>query len=169
MADNLVQISVRIADADGEIASMPIYGFAADAVTLLQLIGDVQNIVSSLDDILDGKVLKIGVCLDVVLPAGLKGAAVAGSEIERTAIFPMEIPGSGNKHLSLDIPAFAYSKFFSGSNQVNMADTAVSAFWNNLFTPVHFHMSLPDVVWSPIAPTSGAKTFRKHRKQTKRT
>lgn len=168
MADLGVIVSVRISDADGEIFSMPLYGTAADTVTLAQIVLAVAAVITDLDAILDGKVIKAGCCIDVTLPGGLKTDPVDGSEIERTGLLRTANATSG-RSWSIDIPAFAYDKFVSGMNQVNMVDSDVQAFATN------FSVNAGNIVWTdPYGNVltdilSGAKTFRKHRGQTKRT
>jgi len=168
MADLGVIVSVRIADSDGEIFSMPLYGTAADTVTLAQIVTAVAAIVTDLDAVLDGKIVKLGACIDVTLPGGLKTDPVAGSEIERTALIRVDNPDSP-RGWSIDLPAFAYDKFNTGTNQVNMADTDVAALASN------FSVNAGNIVWTdPYGNVlgdllSGAKTFRKHRGSTKRT
>lgn len=166
MADLGVIVSVRISDTDGEIFSMPLYGTAADTVTLAQIVTAVAAIVSDLDAVIDGQILKLGACIDVTLPGGLKASPVSGSEIERTALFHLENPS--NRAFGLDIPAFAYDKFVAGTNLVNMADTDVAALSTN------FSVNAGNIVWTdPYGNVitdllEGVKTFRKHRASTKR-
>jgi len=168
VADLGVIVSVRIADADGEIFSMPLYGTAADTVTLAQIVLAVAAIVTDLDAILDGKIVKLGACIDVTLPGGLKTDAIGGSEIERTGLLRTASAGAP-RSWSLDIPAFAYDKFISGTNQISMVDSDVQAFATN------FSVNAGNIVWTdPYGNVlddvlSGVKTFRKHRGQTKRT
>jgi len=168
MADLPIIVSVRVSDADGEIFSMPLYGKAADTVTLAQIVLAVAAVVTDLDAILDGKIVKLGACLDVALPGGLKTDAVGGAEIERTGLIPM-VNADVPRTWSNDIPAFAYDKFVSGTNRINMTDSDVQAYLTN------FSVNAGNIVWTdPYGNVltdvkEGVKTFRKHRGQTKRT
>jgi len=163
-----VVVSVRIADADGEIFSMPLYGHAADTVTLAQVVLAVQAIVEDLDGILDGQVVKLGACIDVTLPVGIKEVPATGAEIERTGLLPM-VNASVPRTWSNDIPAFAYDKFITGTNRIDMTDASVQAYLSN------FTVNAGNIVWTDpygnvlTEVRDGVKTFRKHRGQTKRT
>lgn len=165
-----VTVSFRVKDADGEIFSMPLYGTADDASTITELIGEISNMGTLVDAILDGQVVAAGICIDIGLGAmTLKGSPVAGSEVERTGLIPFVV-GSTGRTWSADLPAFKYADFLSGTNLINMAQTDVAAFTSALMTGGgHITWSDPTKGYNLPAVGQGTKTFRKHRRQTKRT
>ncbi len=169
MAVTGVTLSFRVSDADGEVFSMPLYGTADLTKTLSQLNGEASNIATLLDAILDGKIVSAGLCIDIDLSgATIKANPAAGSEIERTGLLPFKY-GAPMRTWSADMPAFAYSKFVTGTNNMNMTDAAVLAFISAIESGTHITFTDPSKQLPLYATGAGSKTFRKHRRQTKRT
>lgn len=170
MANQSWTLSFRVKDADGEVFSVPLYGFSTDTRTLANMQGFVTNTASLLDAILDGQVIQAGLCLDMSLSlATIKASPVSGSEVERTGLIPFLLDYVPPRTFSVDLPAFKYSLFTSGTNQINMADTNVDAFVTALVTAGSDNFTDPTKGKVLTNVQQGVKTFRKHRRQTKRT
>lgn len=166
MADVNVILSLTVEDGDGEIFAVPIYAIAADTATIANIITAAAAMANLVDDVIDGKIVKVGVRLDLTLPVGLKGSAVAGSEVERTGLY--NFAATGTKYdAAIDLPAMALSTLVSGTNQIDPANTAVAALVSELVTPGG-SLSWADKYGNSIDSLKTArKTFRKHRKSTK--
>lgn len=161
-----VILSLTVEDDDGEIFAVPLYATAADTATIANIVTAAGAMANLVDDVLDGKIIKVGVRLDLTLPVGLKGSAVAGSEIERTGLYNFSAANTKYDH-GVDFPAMALTTLVSGTNQIDTADAAVVALVGEMTTPSGV-LNWSDKYGNDIsALKSGRKTFRKHRKSTK--
>lgn len=162
-----VILSLTVEDGDGEIFAVPIYGTAADTATIANLITGIGTLANLVDDVIDGKIVRVGLRLDLSLPAGLKGSAVAGSEVERTGLYNFSAINT-KYDAAIDVPAMALSTLVSGSNTIDPANAAVTALVGELVT------SSGSIDWtdkygnSLDALKNARKTFRKHRRSTSR-
>jgi len=160
--------SWTIQDFDGEKFAFPIYTRVSDADTLSAILTDQVGLATLVDAIADGKTVKGRLTVEIDLTgATIKGAPVSGSETERTGLFTFPITGIPGKSWSIDVPAFAYSKFLG--NSIDLTDSDVTAFLTYIGatgTTVAY-----DNRWSATlaAVRFAVKSFRKHRGQTKRT
>ncbi len=158
MANVNCVFSAHVVDDDGEKTSTPFFRTLADTVTLANLVSYGDLLATDLDATLDAKVYKIRVCLEFE-PTSVKANPVAGSEIERTGLFNMDLTGQV-RSFGIDVPGIAQSVL--DGNKINLEDTAVATLMSllNSYTDP-FHNAIQGV-------NSGVKTFRKHRKQTRR-
>lgn len=158
MAQQAILISYSILDADGDRASMPIYGQYDDgSATLSSIAAWAAARAGDIDAICDGQIVSEAITLYPALPGGLKSAPNADSDVERTALFTFGLSSLAvAKSHGIDLPAFLPSKYLG--DLVNTADTDVAAFVSGL---------LPS--YGTIIPTSeeflvGLATLRKARK-----
>lgn len=162
-----VILSYTIQDADGERQAFPYYGQIDDTTTLAATQVFLDEYATLLDAIIDGAIKKERIVLDFPITDGVKSSAVAGSEIEKTGLLSYPLVSVPGKTFSQDIPAFKVSLF--DGNKINLADTDVLA-WTNSSKSTG---DLPETndTWGTQLQTVrlGQKTFRKHRRQTKRT
>lgn len=167
MASVSVIVSLTVEDGDGEIFAVPIYGTAADTATIANIVTAVGTLANLVDDVIDGKIVKVGVRLDLSIPAGLKGSAVAGSEVERTGLY--NFTAINTKYdAALDLPAMALSTLISGTNTIDPANAAVTALVAELVTSSG-SIDYADKYGNSISALKSArKTFRKHRRSTSR-
>lgn len=167
MANLNAILSYTLQDADGERTAFPYYATVSDADSLATLQGESDAYATLLDAITDGQIVKQRLIVEFPVTGGLKGAPVAGSEIERTGLFTYPLTALVGKVFSQDIPAFKYTLFVG--NKINLMDLDVAA-WTGASI---FSGSTPgqNNLWSSTlqAVRTGRKTFRKHRKQTERT
>ncbi len=160
MPNVLTSASFHVIDADGEKVSNVLWKQYPDTTTLATVQSTADTLGGLMDAVLDGKLFKIRICLEFQ-PTGVKSDAVAGSEIERTGLVQFDTSAL-LRNFSVDLPAFAASKFLG--NKINLADTDVSTLLSTLISggwADPFNNTLSEVL-------TGVKTFRKHRKQTKR-
>jgi len=168
MALQLVTFSMTIEDSDGERFSMPIYGQFNDAVsTLADLIAYVQTLAEDVNAVIDGAIVKASIALGLDTAGwDLRGAPVSGSEIERTGLISFNLTSSPYSY-GLDIPAFAEG-FFVG-NAIDTEATEVAALISQLEAISSTFQACEPVSGKSFAEVRSArKTFRKHRKSTKR-
>lgn len=135
MATQAIIVSYSVVDADGDRASMPIYGLFDDATaTISSIEAWAAARAGQLDAILDGQIVAEGITIYPALPGGLKVAPNPGSDVEKTALFTWGLGGLAAGHSQgMDIPAFLPSKFVG--DVVNTADAAVTAFVNGILPP----------------------------------
>lgn len=163
MATQAVVISFSAQDADGDRASMPIYGLFDDATaTLSSLAAWAAARASQLDAIMDVMLTSMGITIYPALPGGLKGAPNAGSDVERGALFTFGFTGlASNKSHGLEVPGFLPSKY--SGDEVNLSDAAVIAFKNGLLPAYGTVIPCdPNFANGYYTLRRARKTFRKH-------
>lgn len=135
MATQAIIVSYSIVDADGDRASMPIYGLFDDSTaTLSSIVAWAAARAAQIDAILDGQIVAENLTIYPTLPGGLKTSPNAGSDVEKTALFTWGLGGIAASHSQgMDIPAFLPSKFVGDA--VNTVDTAVAAFVTGILPP----------------------------------
>src|SRR5512142_2364742 len=108
MAEQPVLISYSITDADGDRASMPVYGTYDDATaTIGTITAWAAARCSQLDAVCDGQIVSMAITLYPSLPGGIKGAANAGSDVEKTALFTFGLGGLASaKSHGMYVPAW---------------------------------------------------------------
>lgn len=162
MATQAVLISMGVIDADGDRATIPIYGTFDDATaTLGSLAAWAAARVSQLDPVLDVQVVSMGITIYPTLPGGIKLTPNAGSDVEKTGLFTFGLFGlAASKSHSIDVPGFLPSKFV-GDN-VNTSDAAVQAFYNGYLAPYGTVIPTETTFSSPLSTFRKAvKSFRK--------
>ena len=159
-------VSVTIKDADKELASLPIYCTIDTTVTIAELITMANILQADLDAVLDGAIMQVRVLATMDHNFAVKADPVAGSEIERTSLLTNTVDGSTYPY-SMDIPAFAEA-LYDGNAVPNTGDAAA---WQSYVTTPQIGGKLVFTDRYANALTDfvrWVKTFRKHRKQTKR-
>jgi len=159
-------ISLTVQDFDGEITAMPTFVQFDDGTEDFGTFATyIQNLMENLSPLLDGAIVKARLVVDYN-PLG--GDPASGAEIERTGLLSMSLTGVAGRSYGYDIPAFKYSKF--DGNKIPLTDTDVEALVSYITFPVG-SITVVNENWSYAlgSARNGAKTFRKHRKQTKRT
>lgn len=159
-------LSVTVKDADKEVTAVPFYCDVADTVDLADLKTLSDSFQDVLDPVLDGMITRVRMIVDLPLAIGNKADPVAGSEIERTALLTNTVTGSIYPY-STDLPAFAES-LYDGNAVPNTGDAAT---FETFLTVPHITASFnfTDRYANPLTDfVRWVKTFRKHRKQTKR-
>jgi hypothetical protein len=159
-------ISVTVKDADKELASLPIYCTIDTTVTVAELITLGNTLQADLDAVLDGAIQQVRALITLDHNFGVKANPVAGSEIERTSLLTNTVTGSVYPY-SMDIPSFAEA-LYDGNAVPNTGDagdwetfvTSAQIGGKLIFTDRYANALTDFVRW--------VKTFRKHRKQTKR-
>lgn len=133
MAVEKIQFSVGVIDADGSPKSTVIYGlYDSTLVTLNDLLAWMRVTAGYFDSITDAKVISITAQLNVSLPLGLKGAAVAGSNVEETGLLSFGLNGLDGRSYGQDIPAIKQS-ILSGKT-INQAATEMVTWLNRMVT-----------------------------------
>ena len=162
--DGIVSLTIR--DYDKEITALPTFiQFDDGTESFTSLAVFVQDLIDAVSAVIDGAVVKARLTIDY---APGTHAAISGAEIERTGSISFPLATVAGRSYSYDIPAFKYSKFVG--NSIPLTDSDVAILTGILTTPTD-SIVVTDEKWSSAlaAATKGAKTFRKHRKQTKRT
>lgn len=157
-------ISAQVVDGDGEVTSteQPFF-FDTATATFAQVVTWIQGWGAALDLITDGKITKLRVSITIPLPSGIKTAAVANSDNEKTGLFTMNANGTTNAYGD-DVPAFPAAKFTG--NQINLADAQVAAYVTYITTPTATTLITPTDRYGNqlLSVKRGRKTFRKHRR-----
>lgn len=154
-------VSYTVIDADGDQASIPIYVSYDDATATLATITTwVQQVAGYLDAITDTQVTKINVQLSVSIPGGLKPAAVAGSDVERTGLITYNLTTPAGKAYGQDIPGFATDEFTGDAINTGSLDVLQ---WTGRMTGAVAPFTAKNDLWSSTLASvrKGVKTFRK--------
>lgn len=164
-------VSTTIQDEPGEKTATPAYFTFPDTQTVAQLITFCQTVQSDLDAIIDGKITRCRAIVEIPLAGGLKSTPATGSDNEETGLLTYSLTSPSSKSFSQDIPAVAQAVLLStDKNKVDLTNAAVEA-WTILMTGGGSPYIGSNNVWSTAlnAVKTGLKTFRKHRRQAKRT
>lgn len=153
-------LSYQIQDADTEIGSLDI-NFTTASGLLADVVSFINALTPAIDVVIDGKILKVRLTLNIPLPSGLKATPTAGGELERTALFSMQCANTINTH-GLDVPSWAQTDF--SLNQVLSSGTGVAAFEALLLATTNTTVMTDRYGNAFTAIKRAAKTFRKHRK-----
>lgn len=165
MANLLGHTSVTILDSLGVTASAPFYLQFPDASTLAEINTAVQAILTDLDDVTDGQILRATIEIDAILPGGLKSAPVAGSEVERGGLFNWFQTGIKYKFGVL-VPALSASVVVDG--KIDLSNVAVSTFLA-LVTAIGGDAEWVSTAGRLLTTLADALiVFRKHRKAESR-
>lgn len=161
MAIQKILATYSVQDADGDRASIPIYGTFDDATaTLGSIAAWVAARADDIDNILDAQIVSMGYTIFPTLPISLKIAPNAGSDVEKTGLFTFNLDVSPVRAFGVDVPGFLPSKF--AGDLINFADAEVVAFVAGL-TPPYGTITPKDERWSYsiAAARKGVKSFRK--------
>lgn len=153
--------TITLQDADGDQASLPLYVTYDDATaTLASIAAYMAGRCADLDAIVDAQIVKQSFLMQTALPGGLKGAPVAGSDVERTGLITFNLLTPSGKAYGMDIPGFKASKF-SGDN-INLVDADVATWITNMVSLAGTMKHLNDL-WSSTftGARKGTKSFRK--------
>src|ERR1700693_2537024 len=108
MAAAFAIVSLRIKDAVGVVKAYEEYvSYDTATATLATIAAAAAGVATNLDPVTDGQIVSLGIKLYQALPGGLKGAPVAGSDIEETGLFTFNTSAPGGKVYSIDVPAVA--------------------------------------------------------------
>ncbi len=156
-----VLITYTVQDADGDSASVPLYGTFDDVtVDLAALSGYAQARASELNDITDVKPTKISITVYPALPSGMKATPVAGSDVEKTGLLTFNLTSPTGKAYSQDIPGF-FDAGFAGDT-VNPVGTEIEA-WVDSMTSPSLAVRITNNFWTSTLENlrRGLKSFRK--------
>lgn len=154
-------VSFSVLDADGDRASLPIYGSFDDAsATLSSLASWAAARAAQLDPIIDGQIVNEAITIYPVLPGGLKGAPVAGSDVEKGGLLTWNLSVTPTRAYGQELPAFKVSKFVG--DLVNVSDADVAAWITGLSSPFGTVTPTGDQFAYPFQSVRKAvKSFRK--------
>lgn len=134
MASQSILVSFTVQDADGDRASIPIYGIFDDATaTLSALIAWVAARAAQLDSVLGAQILSESITLYPALPGGLKVSPVAGIDVERYAHLTWNTAGVPVRAYGQDLPG-AKDAVFTG-DLVNVAQADMAAWIAGIAPP----------------------------------
>jgi len=168
MATRQGRISLRIKDATKVSKAYTEYVTFDDATATLASIGAALNgVCAYVDPITDGQIMSVAFTLFHSLPSGLKGAPVAGSDVEETGLFSFNTPAPAGKGYSIDVPAIAQSILSGRSIIVDAGDGQT---YVNDVTATGATFRDTDDKWAYTLDSvrSAQKTFRKSRRALKR-
>lgn len=163
MANRPVFTSFTVLDADGEKTAVRLLQQLSDATTIAQLLTATATVASTIDAVLDGKVVSYSCGVSLPTAGGtVKAEPVAGSEIERAGLISCDLVGMSGVD-SMAFPAWKAGLFIGNTIDLTNADVILltnliaAAPYVNRYEVLHGG-NVEDAV----------KVFRKHRKQTKR-
>ncbi len=168
MATQHAVASFRLKDDAGVIKAFEDYVSYDDATaTLVSIAAGMSAIAALLDPITDCQILSMGLRLVYSLPAGLKAAPVANSDVEETGLYTFLTNLPQARAYGQDIPAVPAS-FLVGKN-INTAQADVANWLNMQLSAVGTlrHMDNRYAGYF-TALKSAQKTFRKSRRALKR-
>lgn len=119
-------IGVNFSVIDGKGARSSVQVNLPDGLNLVQVQDFVDDFAPILDAITDGAITGVSVSIAATLPGGLASTPGANSDVEEGARFIFSTENGYST--AVRVPTFPESKISSGSQAVNLADTAVDAF-----------------------------------------
>lgn len=163
MANRPVFYSFVVKDGDGEKTAVRLLKEVADTTTIASLLTATASLATLIDNCLDGKVVSYSVGVHLPTAGGtVKANPVAGCEIERTGLITFDLVSTTDTY-SVDFPAWAQDKF--SGNSIVLTDSDVVALLAELNGGSYVNRYEVLLGGNTL---DGVKTFRKHRKQTKR-
>jgi len=120
MVDTLLTQIVQDAD-DGRRS---VHVFLPAATSQADIVSFSNAYAALLDAVIDGVIVECNYTINIAVPGGLKGAAVANSEVEKGALLSY-LNGSRYKY-GMYVPTFTPSKF--SGNDVNLGAAGVQAY-----------------------------------------
>jgi len=92
MANQQAIVSIQITDDAGKVAALPLYvQFDNATATLSSIAAAVSVLCEDIDNIIDGKITRVGIELLYSIPGGLKGDPVAGCNVQETGLFSFKV------------------------------------------------------------------------------
>jgi len=161
MANILVSYTLR--DVRGSKKSFPVYGqFNAATATLADLLTWADDMALDLDAITGAQVISESLTIYQTLPGGLKGAPVAGSDVEQTGLFTFPLTNLPSKVFTYDVPGL--SDALAVSDSIDLADGDVIAFTGLIGNAVGATIVPTNDIWSTYLDEviKGKVSFRKH-------
>jgi len=163
-------LSTTIEDEPGERQAMPIYLNIDDTNTLADIQTAMGAIISLIDGVTDGKIVRARLVVNVTLPGGLKASPVTGSDNEETGLFTFDLTGAVGKAFAVDVPAVAQAILDPANmNRIDLTVAAAGDFAARLYA-VNSDYQVTINTWSDVFEfiRTAVKTFRKHRRAAKR-
>jgi hypothetical protein len=166
MASIRVNLSYTVKDANGTLTAVQFRAVSVDG-TLIDIIALHDNMLLSLDTVIDGQIVDSSVTLDPGIPtSGIKTAPNTGAENERGLLYTMLVTGS-DKSYSRWIPGWQPAGFDGSElNYVHPYDFFLG-FLNNAQDGVTHHYFANDNYQPLHGSTGGRKAYRKQRKGLK--
>jgi hypothetical protein len=119
-------VSFRLIDADGDSKTLPVYIPSGD--TLANITTFAQAMGAAIDDASGCLLDAISVTVNVALPGGIKGAATAGSEVQKGALLSFDAADTNYKQ-SYYVPGWNDAGFSGNAvNATGVYDTLIDLF-----------------------------------------
>jgi hypothetical protein len=112
-----------VLDAKGQSSTMEVN--VPSSVTFANIVLFASEVAKLIHPLMTGQITRIGVAFTVALPAGLRAAPLANSDVEEGARF--QFGTSGGFYTATRIPTIDESIILPGTRQVNTANAAVAA------------------------------------------
>jgi hypothetical protein len=157
-------VSYQVLDADGNRAAVPIY-ITYSTATLAQLTTYAQSLEDLVDAVLDAKVEKISLTVDVALTGNEKADPVAGSNIQETALISWDADNTPYS-FAIDLPGY-FQDGFTGKT-VDQTNAGFQAWRDFLNTASNTILGTDRYGNALLTVIRARKTFRKFRKQASR-
>jgi len=119
----IFNISYGVIDDQGDTQRIQVT-VPQGALTLANITGYAQALAALIDDVIDGYISDISLCLVIGLPGGMKTSANAGAEVERGANFTFQADGTNYAH-TIRVPGVLPGLFVG--NSVDLTAGAVVA------------------------------------------
>lgn len=127
-------ISIIVSVVDGKNESSTIEFHIPSTTTLANIIAFGKAIAVLVDPLIGGQITRIGACLNVPLPAGLKATPQTLSDVEEGAMFNWRTVGGFPTKFRL--PTFLEANIIAGTREVDLTDADVLALFNGMITGV---------------------------------
>jgi len=165
MANLFLLVSTKLKDALGVTTSFQDYFLVPEATTLTNLNTWLATYAADLDAVTDSVIMETTFNIVGTLPEGIKVAANATAENERTALFNFQLTDLTYKD-GVDTPAIAVAKIVDGKVDVTDTDIVAWAEFHNTTTDGLIPVNTSQVALSTWVDV--LLSFRKHRKAESR-
>lgn len=123
-------VTVTIEDGKGKQSTLSIN--IPPATTTANAGGFINSVLPLIDAVIQGRIIRAGLCYGITLPGGLNAVASPDSDVEEGAKFSF-ISAAPFK-TAFRIPTFTESLILAGTKSVDIADTDVDALIDMIVT-----------------------------------
>lgn len=125
-------IIYTIRDAKGKDSTMQVN--VPGTLNLIAVSNFAAQVASLIDPLITGRIVRIGVALQITLPAGLADTIPTNSDVEEGARFQFRT--NGGFYTGFRIPTFDETLMVAGTDQVNLTNALVQDFVDALTTGI---------------------------------
>lgn len=122
-------------------------------LTLANMTIFAQEMAKLIDPLITGVITRIGLAINIALPAGLAANPLSTSDVEEGGKF--QFSTAGGYYTGLRIPTWMESLVSAGSDDINTLDADVAAFVAAMMSGIDLTTATPVAGTGTVTPTDG--------------